>query len=74
MVETASSDAGGILYQMTLNIAYTFLKTATGTSISVTGSFISEEDMELIKNGGTPPGITVLDMSEGIEPFSFLDL
>ncbi|MCY3740691.1 MAG: hypothetical protein OXH00_06715 [Candidatus Poribacteria bacterium] len=49
-------------------------QTETGTSISVTGSFISEEDMELIKNGGTPPGITVKDMSEGIEPFSFLDL
>ena len=49
-------------------------QTDTGASISVTGSFISEEDMELIKNGGTPSGITVLDMSEGIEPFSFLGL
>ena len=49
-------------------------QTETGTSIAVTGSFISQEDMELIKNGDTPPGITVLDMSEGIEPMSFLGL
>ena len=49
-------------------------QTETGTSIAVTGSSISEEDIELIKNGGTPSGITVYDMSEGIEPFSFLGL
>jgi len=44
------------------------------TSVEVIGSPISEKDIDIIRNGGTPPGITVLDMSEGVEPMSFLDL
>ena len=71
----AHSHTNGRIYPNFPDTVYVDVQqTETGTSISVTGSFISDEDIELIKNGGTPHGITVLDMSEGIEPFSFLGL
>lgn len=44
------------------------------TLVTVTGSPISQEDMEDIRLELTPPGIHILDMSEGIEPISFLGL
>lgn len=72
---TGIASSNGRIYPNFPNTVYVDVQhTETVTSISVTGSFISEEDIELIKNGGTPPGITVLDMSEGIEPISFLGL
>ncbi len=45
-----------------------------GTFIDVAGSPISQEDIDDISLGLTPPGIHIIDMSEGIEPISFLGL
>ena len=45
-----------------------------GVSVEAIGGVISEEDIELLRVGKSPAGMTVLDMSEGIDPISFLGL
>ena len=42
--------------------------------LHVSGSPISEEDVELLRQGKPIPGLTVLKMSDGIEPYRFLNL
>ena len=67
--------ANGLMYPTQPDTVYVDIQDfKDGGSISAIGSPISEEDMDLISIGLSPPGITVLDMSEGIEPISFLGL
>ena len=67
--------ANGLIYPTQPDTVYVDIQDfKDGGSISAIGSPISEEDMDLISIGLSPPGITVLDMSEGIEPISFLGL
>lgn len=67
--------ANGLIYPNRPDTVYVDIEHfKDGGSVSVIGSPISEEDMDLFLLGISPPGITVLDMSEGIEPISFLGL
>ena len=43
-------------------------------STVIMGNAISEEELKQIREGKTLPGLHVLDISEGIEPYSFLNL
>ena len=65
----------GRVYLNFPNIAYAEITESNDfTSVDVIGTAISEEEIIDIGKGINPRGITVLDMFEGIEPISFLDL
>jgi hypothetical protein len=65
----------GLIYPNYPNTVYADIdESEDGGSVGVIGSQLSDEDMDLLMLGISPPGITVLDMSEGIEPISFLGL
>lgn len=50
------------------------VESETGVSIETIGSGVSGTDIEILMQGKSPAGLTVLDMSEGIDPISFLGL
>ena len=65
----------GMVYPNYPNTVYVDIEQLeNGASVGVIGSQLSDEDIDLLRDGISPPGITVLDMSEGIEPISFLGL
>jgi len=61
----------GIVY---VEYEYTETEDEINRYLHVCGSPISEEDIELLRQDKPVPGLTVLKMSDGIEPYSFLDL
>ena len=69
------ASSNGRVYLNFPNIVYAKITESNGfTSVDVIGTAISEEEIIDIGKGINPRGITVLDMSEGIEPISFLGL
>ncbi len=69
----------GLIYLNRPNVVYveyeyTETEDEINRSLRVCGNPISEEDVEILRGGGTIPGLTVLKMSDGIEPYSFLGL
>ena len=69
----------GLIYLNRPNVVYVeyeFSETEDEINrfLRVRGNPISEEDVEILRKGGTIPGLTVLEMSDGIEPYSFLGL
>ena len=69
------ASSGGRVYLNFPNIVYAEITEFNDfTSVDVIGTAISEEEIIDIDKGINPRGITILDMSEGIEPISFLDL
>ena len=61
----------GIVY---VEYEYTETEDEINRYLHVCGSPISEEDIELLRQDKPVPGLTVLKMSDGIEPYSFLNL
>ena len=79
-----ASSENGLIYPSIPNVAYVewggWKEDKNGEPIRTikgmtNGRGLSDEDRELIKRGGTPPGWTIMDRdTAGIDPYTFLDL